>query len=996
MSGIELATVAIGSAVVKCAAKLWLGDRALAADIAASAVDALAARASGFLQRKKLNRTFDELADSVAGRIQVYVEREFYRLPEGERLAVLDAVRSTLESAPLDNEDLFAKDLNAAYVDRHVRAYNPKAERNAALSAEGAGLYDRVLRDCCEYIVQVMIALPSFGPNALVEVLRRERQIAATLEEVLGRLPQRGGRRAEDFETDYRRQVVNVLDEVELFGADVATRRYPLSVAYISLCMAVAAPDAEAGPPVSIEHALATQSRIFLRGEAGGGKTTLLQWVAVRTALRETLADSSELIPIFIPLRRYVGRDLPPPEQFLGHVGRHIADEMPGHWVHDLLRHGSAVVLVDGVDELPDEQRGEARRWLGDLVAAFPDARFVITSRPGAAPPDWLDRQGFVPYDLRPMSPADVDAFVRYWHEAVGAGVPDLDERGRLEDFADRLRRAIPVRRHLRLLAESPLLCALICALHRDRNGQLPENRIELYNVALEMLLQRRDRERSVVSALDMSRVEKTLLLQDIAYWLIRNGRSDAERGEVIEALQRKRPTMVQIRSTAEEIYAHLLERSGLIREPVVGRVDFIHLTFQEHLAALGVLSSGDIGLLLASAHLDQWREVVIMAVGNASSHDREAIMRGLLSRIEKDPDSREQLILLAFLCLETAPELAVELRIAVERHAAEVLPPKTVRAGQALAAVGPSVLESLRRVQPTLAGEVVATIRAAAEIGGPDALDMIEQWSDDRRADVVDELLRAWPRFDRASYARRVLRRSPLKEGHVVLDDAEALPYVHLLENLRSLDVVTPDGLADLEFVAGCAELRRLKAVAPASGQLHALSGLQRLEWLSLSSSPVGFLSGEDISLPSVTTLGLAGFGGPVDAEAVARFAPNVQHLVLENVSFTHQRVFEALPLGLRTLSLRHSDVQFGPELARYTELEFLDLGGVGHIDGEVIRLLGGLPNLYEVNLLGCSGHFNVEPLRHRGIAVTTLRGHGRLRLWRRLPYNGRPVEFL
>ncbi|MER7002166.1 NACHT domain-containing protein [Dactylosporangium sp. NPDC000555] len=996
MSGIEVAIVGIGAAVVKSAAKLWLGDRALAAEVAASAIDALAGRATGLLQRKKVERTFDDLADTVAERVQVYVEREFRRLPKNERLSVLEAVRSTVERAPLDNDDLFAKDLNAAYVDRHLRGFSPDAERRAGLSADGAALYDMVLRDCCEYIVQVIIALPAFGPNALVEVLRRESEIAAALEDVLRRLPQRGERRAEDFETDYRRQVVNVLDEVELFGADVATRRYPLSVAYISLSMAASetGPDAAEGSPVSIERALANWPRIFVRGEAGGGKTTLLQWVAVRAALRE-LPELAGLVPLFIPLRRYVDKELPLPERFLGHVGRHIADEMPASWVHDLLRHGAAVVLVDGVDELPDGQRDEARRWLGDLVAIFPEARFVITSRPGAAPPDWLEKQGFVPYDLRPMSSADVDAFVRYWHAAVGAGIPDRDERLRLDELADRLRRTIPERRHLRLLAESPLLCALICALHRDRKGQLPENRVELYNVALDMLLQRRDNERSVVSALAMSRTDKTQFLQDIAYWLVRNGRSDAERGEVVEALQRKLLTMVQIRGTAEQIYAYLLERSGLLREPVVGRVDFVHLTFQEHLAALGVLSSGDLGLLLASAHLDQWREVVIMAVGNASSRDREKIMRGLLARAEEERDHREQMVLLAFLCLETAPELAVDVREAVEQLATEILPPKTVRVGLALAAAGPSVLDPLRRVQPTLIGEVVATIRTAAEIGGPEAMQLIGQWGADRRATVVDELLLAWHRFDREEYAAQVLRNSPLHGGHLVLDDPAAVPFAYLLCNLRSLDVRTPEAPKDLDFVARCTGIRELRTAVSPRSELRSLGRLERLERLSLARASNEFLGRDGVALPSVTTLGVSWFQGPVDVADIGRVVPNVLHLVLEDVQFVDRRVLKTLPRRLRTLSLRNTDAVLGPEIVEYTDLEFLDLGGIGQIDDANLRLLATLPNLYEVSLFKGSGSFDVTPLRQRGIAVTTSRKFGPLRLWRRLPYWTRPPEF-
>ena len=52
--------------------------------------------------------------------------------------------------------------------------------------------------------------------------------------------------------------------------------------------------------------------------------------------------------------------------------------------------------------------------------------------------------------------------------------------------------------RHLRALTVSPLLCALVCALNRERRTQLPRDRMEIYEAALDMLLERRDRERGV------------------------------------------------------------------------------------------------------------------------------------------------------------------------------------------------------------------------------------------------------------------------------------------------------------------------------------------------------------------------------------------------------------------------------------------------------------------------------------------------------------------
>lgn len=140
----------------------------------------------------------------------------------------------------------------------------------------------------------------------------------------------------------------------------------------------------------------------------------------------------------------------------------------------------------------------------------------MLTSRPAAVAEGWLRREGFAEADLLPMASGDVRSFIRKWHEATLDQEPGAEQLGAYERT---LTDAILTRRHLRALATSPLLCALLCALHRDRRSQLPRDQMELYQIALEMLLQRRDAERGIREGVALSRTQKTLILQDLAYW---------------------------------------------------------------------------------------------------------------------------------------------------------------------------------------------------------------------------------------------------------------------------------------------------------------------------------------------------------------------------------------------------------------------------------------------------------------------------------------------
>jgi predicted NACHT family NTPase len=325
---------------------------------------------------------------------------------------------------------------------------------------------------------------------------------------------------------------------MRLFGADVSTQSYPLSVAYISLNVTreastrrKTAADITTGVQ-RVDIALRDTSRLLLRGAPGSGKTTLLHWLAVRAAgddFPDQLISWSGAIPFFVPLREYAEKELPDPSAFLRHAGIHLSATSPTGWVEQILAEGRALLLIDGIDELPRERRENARIWLRNLISDFSACRYIVTTRSAATAPDWLAAEDFDTAVLEPLTPNDIDAFVRHWHSAVTSETVETDERRILERNQQYLVSTIISTRHLLNLARTPLLCALLCALYRDRHAVLPRDRAELYEAALAMLLERRDVERGIdVSGIDLSRREKTFLLQELAYWLITNGLTEA------------------------------------------------------------------------------------------------------------------------------------------------------------------------------------------------------------------------------------------------------------------------------------------------------------------------------------------------------------------------------------------------------------------------------------------------------------------------------------
>ncbi len=752
-------------------------------------------------------------------------------LPANERLAAVAAVQDTFAAAgTLDADRLFAVDLEPGRLAEELR--RPVAD----LADRARELYGELLVLCCEHLVEQLTAQPTFPARAAVEQTRRSGLLLN-----FKWAPQA----PVDFEGRYARFVAETHSRLELFGLTLGGRRraeWALDTAYLSLAVSGARrhePQRDGMPqepqtPVKVEQALATAGhRLLLRGPAGSGKSTLLQWLALNAARQSfgpQLADWNRCVPFVLRLRSFHTPDgLPLPEDFLPASG--VPLRAPDGWVEELLANGRALVLVDGVDEVPVRLRERTEKWLKSLLTAFPKARYVITTRPSAVPEDWLAAQDFTPQTLLPMERDDIKAFVRHWHDAARLECVPEAERSELDRYEASLTEALTTRRDLGRLATNPLMCALLCALNRDRRMHLPRARKELYDAALDMLLVRRDTEREITSVegVSLSRDEQTALLQRLAYWMIRNQQVEADRQDVIAMLDEWLAAMPQVREQgdAEQVFTHLLIRSGLLREPVPGYVDFVHRTFQDYLGAKAAVEARDFGVLVRNAHDDQWDDVVRMAVGHARVEERTRLLRQLLRRADKVRRYRERLVLLAAASLEHAPELDPGVRGEVEERMGELVPPKNLRQAEQLAKAGELVLELLPRPDELTEREAAAVVGTARRIGGDGALEVIKRFRTDHRPLVRSELNFAWSAFETLEYFEAILEGTVTATQVLNMEDAEKLALLPRMPQLTALNVkgnhgippavlahtpLTFLGLTDNDLISDVSPLRTLQ----------------------------------------------------------------------------------------------------------------------------------------------------------------------------------------
>ena len=298
--------------------------------------------------------------------------------------AAVAAARSSIVSSGIDLGLVFDAELDPARLARIVEARGAAGLQRAGLDAGGTAVYHRIISLTCDQLIACFRSLPHFEEVLQTHTFWRVGDVARQLDAVLQHQRASTGTVDAAFAARYAAAVVDALGQFELFGVTRGRRpRRHTFDKYVTLAVARrtrGAPDDDedglTGVGIDVANALIDNPRVVIRAGAGAGKTTLLQWLAAKVADRVVWTRGGYL-PFFVPLRQYAQdtEQLPAPEQLPAIIARMVAGEMPPGWTSRRLASGRALLLIDGVDELPRERREEAHRWLGELVRAYPQVR---------------------------------------------------------------------------------------------------------------------------------------------------------------------------------------------------------------------------------------------------------------------------------------------------------------------------------------------------------------------------------------------------------------------------------------------------------------------------------------------------------------------------------------------------------------------------------------------------------------------------------------------
>lgn len=371
---------------------------------------------------------------------------------------------------------------------------------------------------------------------------------------------------------------------------------------------------------LSALEAVASHPHLVILGQPGIGKTTLLQFLALRCSQGQF---QPHRVPLFIALRERIP-PLPKSEPF--DLETHIHQQAIGwgltqNQVETLLHQGRLLVLLDGLDEIQTADREHLCIQIQQLAATYPQLGVIVTTRPGGQ--DYQFR-GFTWMELAALNAEQVTTFVQRWfmtHQGVEAGLARADQ------FLQQLH--YPENAAIRHLVGTPVLLHLACLVFQER-GMFPAKRVRLYQYGLEILLSRWDSIRGIRrdgSDCQLSQADKLRLLGQIATLTFEQGKLFFEKRELVpmiaDFLADRCPRSVDREALwleAEAVLRTIAYHHGLLVEQARDIYAFSHLTFQEYLVARRVATTAATQpqvLQQLASHIgnERWQEVIRLSL---------------------------------------------------------------------------------------------------------------------------------------------------------------------------------------------------------------------------------------------------------------------------------------------------------------------------------------------------------------------------------------------
>jgi len=343
---------------------------------------------------------------------------------------------------------------------------------------------------------------------------------------------------------------------------------------------------------------LAKNYDVWLIGQPGSGKSTMIRDLAIRLADDLRSGKIHNKIPVLISFKDLIEDNVIIPiekkvleffenENLLGYTIN------PSEW----LNNGRIIIFVDGLDEISNTNfRFQLIDSINQFKNNYNNVKIVGSCRDIGFEPYRHKLNKFRIVEIMPFNFKQIKSFVERWFK-------------KNENTRKKMIDAVKASMLSGNLPKTPMVLTLLAIIFEESTyRELPANLTELYSMFTQLLLGRWDISRKIETFFQYNIKEN--ILKNLAFSFQLKGKdniSEIELIQFIEAYSEERKAGILAQKLIDEIE----KRSNLLIK-VSGKYQFKHLSFQEYFASQQWMLQNNIEKEITKKALDSWWQNVI------------------------------------------------------------------------------------------------------------------------------------------------------------------------------------------------------------------------------------------------------------------------------------------------------------------------------------------------------------------------------------------------
>ena len=351
---------------------------------------------------------------------------------------------------------------------------------------------------------------------------------------------------------------------------------------------------------------------LMVFGGPGIGKSTFLRKVGLEALKGNQGSYKHRLIPVFLELKKFKQSEI--------NIQALIEKEFEICGFPDVQKNvskklveGKLLILLDGLDEVPTENRENVIEKIQDFVDLHKKNRFILSCRTAARTTN-LNR--FINIEVAEFDDQQIQAFIEHWFSS------EADKEAETAKNCWELLTQSEYKA-AKNLAHTPLLLTFLCLTYR-RTLSFPTNRSSLYERALRIFLEEWSAENQLTSHRNLVYKDLNIdleegLLSEIAYINFVEDHLFLEKRELVKQIKAHLQQNLNAPQTldGEKVLKTIELEQGILVEQASDVYSFSHLTLQEYLTARYIVEN-DLYENIVKNYLTEtrWREVFLLISG--------------------------------------------------------------------------------------------------------------------------------------------------------------------------------------------------------------------------------------------------------------------------------------------------------------------------------------------------------------------------------------------